>query len=116
MFHTQINKDRRPKNVPFYREIIKLSRRGFSGSNSQEGPPPKDISSLLFIEIPIDISILMSQNIHIERIIEIRLRLHTIKITKKMMFTLYREKHILTHKTKTIHTIPHTLHRETKMS
>ncbi len=91
MFHTHTNKDRRPKNVPFYREIGKLSKRGFSGSNSQEGPPPKDIPSLLSIEILILISIL----IHIERIIDIRLRLHTIKSTKRMLFTLYREKHIL---------------------
>ena len=99
MFHTRINKDRRPKNVPFYREIDKFSRRGFSGSISQEGPPPKGISSLLSIEILIVISIL----IHIERIIEIRLRLHTIKSTKRMLSILYREKHI------------HPEHRETKM-
>ncbi len=76
---------------------------GFSGSNSQEGPPPKGIPSLLSIEIPIDISIL----IHIERIIEIRLRIHTVKSTKRMMSTLYREKHI--------HTIAYTLNRGTKM-
>ncbi len=68
-----------------------FTQGGFSGSISQEGPPPKDIPSLLSIEILIVISIL----IHIERIIEIRLRLHTIKNTKRMLFTLYREKHIL---------------------
>ena len=80
-----------------------FTKRGFSGSISQEGPPPKGISSLLSIEIPIDISIL----IHIERIIEIILRLHTIKSTKRMMSTLYREKHIFS--------ITYTLNRETKM-
>jgi len=107
MFHTRINKDRRPKNVPFYREIIKLSRRGFSGSNLQEGPPPKGIPSLLSIEIKIDISIDISIDIHIERIIEISLSLHTIKSTKRVMPILYREKHILS--------ITYTLNRETKM-
>ena len=80
-----------------------FTKRGFSGSNSQEGPPPKGISSLLSIEILIHISIL----IHIERIIEIRLRLHTIKSTKITMSILYREKHILP--------ITYTLNRETKM-
>ncbi len=68
-----------------------FTQGGFSGLISQEGPPPKDIPSLLSIEILILISIV----IHIERIIEIRLRLHTIKSTKRMLFTLYREKHIL---------------------
>jgi len=103
MFHTHINKDRRPKNVPFYREIGKLSKRGFSGSIIGKDPPPKGIPSLLSIEILIDISI----HIHIERIIEIRLRLHTIKSTKRMLAILYREKHILS--------ITYTVHIETKM-
>ncbi len=68
-----------------------FTQGGFSGSILRKDPPPKGILSLLSIEILIVISIL----IHIERIIDIRLRLHTIKSTKRMLFTLYREKHIL---------------------